>query len=253
MRRSMKPIGYLDKNHRSLGRSNRREPFATILLLFLVALYVLIPDPFIRISHAVFVPIYLYGRNISVEIPRNSEDGNAIRLAIIARPPQVPYDHLIVAVPPSIAFDIGTIVSNNDGIPVGRLDRQLTDNNATVILFSSSVAEESYSINDYVTVGSGIGGGGLEFSIPIEISVAVGDAVIHQKTGVVVAYVVGVKEEESGIVQKVFAPLSVNFFRITAVYVEKTKESVVVEEKEEEDVEKKPAKRATDDTQAFSV
>ncbi len=101
---------------------------------------------------------------------------------VIVRPPQTSYDTLII----DLGKDAG--VKENDfatyhGIALGRVTA-VDAQSATVSLFSTSGKEQDAILGEprAVAVARGLGGGAFELSVPHDVTVAAGDAVMFPGT-----------------------------------------------------------------------
>ncbi len=97
---------------------------------------------------------------------------------VIARPPQSPYDTLLIAAGSATGARVGMEVFASTGTPIGVVDR-VTDDYATVRLFTSSGEETLGWIGSKATPVTlrGTGGGTFSVAVTRPSSAAVGDHV----------------------------------------------------------------------------
>ena len=191
--------------------------------LFL-ATYLIFPSFYVAVSQKVFT--FWYARHahfypevsgaFSVDNPVASD--KEVPLYVIARPPQTPYDLLVVKAPDGYdEQNISRYVYHDRSVPVGYIAEMYSAVYA-VTLFSAPESSEQFSVGDYVTVGVGQGGGGLSLQVPVGVSVSVGMPITHQATGSVVGSVVAVEDLPEKNIQRVSGALQVSPFQVVVLY-----------------------------------
>jgi len=102
-----------------------------------------------------------------------------ILAAVLVRPPQTPYDTLILDVGSRLGISAGDIVYSAGGIALGTIN-DVTAGTAKVVLFSNTNVETSAIIerNDLAVTLHGVGGGGFELQAPQETDILKGDTLI---------------------------------------------------------------------------
>ncbi len=102
-----------------------------------------------------------------------------ILAGVIARPPSVPYDLLVIDRGSAHGIEIGAVVYQAENHAIGLVSR-VYDKTSLVTLFSSSGAETSVYIYgpDIFAYAYGEGGGVMRISVPQGIVLSVGDAVV---------------------------------------------------------------------------
>lgn len=135
---------------------------------------------------------------------------------VIARPPQSPYDVLVVdigkeqgIVPGNLAYGIG-------GIPIGKV-QEVTNTTSRVVMFSN-VGEKNQVIVERTGLSlsiEGIGGGNFETQVAHDADIAVGDSIILPQFGAaVVASVAAIDASVTSALKRVLLRVPVNVFNL---------------------------------------
>ena len=126
---------------------------------------------------------YLYQENLDlkVRLQRNAEQG-VLLAGVVARPPQTPYDTLIIDTGEREGVLVGNFVSAGGTLLVGAVS-QVYPTTARVILFSApgEMHNALLYLRDNKTVPltlEGQGGGGFLSRVPVGTHASVGDAVL---------------------------------------------------------------------------
>ena len=144
-----------------------------------------------------------------------------VRASIIGRPPQMPYDNLLINRGQSHGVEVGALVLGSERSIVGRV-REVSSNFATVELTSASTALLSGIISrtGEVVELRGSGGGTISTHVPIEFDIQVGDTVLFSYESNYVAAIVGVVETNQAQGNKtVLLSLPVNISKTETVYI----------------------------------
>jgi cell shape-determining protein MreC len=107
-----------------------------------------------------------------------SSAGNELLAGVLARPPESPYDSLVVAAGTSDGISQGALVYSAGGTPIGTIQTVLAQS-SVVSLFSTAGRKTSGWIGENripVTL-SGVGAGAFTATIPQTSSIAAGDTV----------------------------------------------------------------------------
>lgn len=197
----------------------------TFIALLLIT-YLFFPSFYISISQRLFAVIYRHNAQ-SLQEFNNARlhsgvyvKNDILPLNIIARPPQTPYDFLIATTASGHGQEkeIAHYVYNSSLIPIGYIEKKYKSL-YVVALFSSPKSNEKFSVNGYVSRGSGEGGGSFSIQIPADISVKIGMPITHQVTGTVVSVVAAIKYLPEKNIQQVIGILHSNPLQIATLYV----------------------------------
>jgi len=172
-----------------------------------------------------------YGRNQLVA------SGTLILANVILKPPQSPYDVLVVDVGADRRVTVGQQVFSQGGIPAGRVTG-VFGSTAKIALFSS-VGEKTHlaleRTGESLSV-EGRGGGNFETEVGQEMDIVVGDRVVlSQFNGAVVASVVEVEANPTSASRRVFLHSAINVFKLRwveiahALFIPKTLPAELVE------------------------
>lgn len=112
---------------------------------------------------------------------------------ILAKPPQTPYDVIILDVGKSNGVDVGDYVYVSDNIFLGRVIRANEKTSSVHLASSPGIETQSvvFPVDMFITV-TGLGGGIFQAKLPIDIHIEVGDRVVTRGSS---PYVVGIVEE----------------------------------------------------------
>lgn len=140
--------------------------------------------------------------------------GSVVLANVISKPPQSPYDVLIVDVGENVGIDVGAEVYGLGGIPIG-LVHETVSGTSRVVLFSSVGEEHQATLNRTgatITL-KGVGGGNIEAQAAQDLDVRVGDTVsLPVFGGAVVAEVVDIEHIETQASKTVLLKVPVNVF-----------------------------------------
>lgn len=191
--------------------------------LFLVT-YLIFPSLYVAVSQKLFTFWYARHAHFYSDVSDISSVGHVtvldgeVPLYVIARPPQTPYDLLLVKAPDARGVqDISHYVYHGKSVPVGYVAGKYSSVYA-VALFSAPQSREQFSVGEYVAVGVGQGGGSFSLQVPAAVSVSVDMPIIHQATGSVVGFVVAVEDLPEKNIQKVSGVLAISPFQMAVLY-----------------------------------
>ena len=202
----------------------QRSSFFSLLsygsIALLLFIYLLFPSVYKSLSVTLFSLVY------SVHQPSPTTDlftiapQGSLRLQVVARPPQTPYDFLIVTHPLDPIADslVGHYVYTANSIPIGYIKEQRKEQ-FIIILFSSPVSEEYFSIKGAIGKGEGLGGGGIALFLPAITEIYVADQVIHQATGIPIGEVIAISKKPEKQIIRATSTLPLSPISITSVYV----------------------------------
>lgn len=149
-----------------------------------------------------------YGRSSLVE---QTTLGN-----VIARPPQSPYDVLIVDIGSEQGIVPGNLVYGIGGIPIGRVG-EVTDTTSKVVMFSN-VGEKNQVIVERTGLAlsvEGIGGGNFETQVAHDTDIVVDDLIIlPQFDAAVVASVAAIDANVTSALKQVLFRVPINVFNL---------------------------------------
>ena len=188
-----------------------------VLLLFI---YVLFPSVYKNLSVALFSLVYtVHKPSSAIEVFTTAPQGS-LRLQVVARPPQTPYDFLIATHPLDPIADslVGHYVYTAYSIPIGYIKEQRKEQ-FIIVLFSSPVSEDHFSIKGAIGKGEGLGGGGIALFLPSTTEVYVDDQVIHQATGIPIGEVIAISKKPEKQIVRATSALPLSPISITSLYV----------------------------------
>jgi cell shape-determining protein MreC len=147
--------------------------------------------------------------------------GENVTAIIVARPPQIPLDSLL------INGGTNNEIFNNSFVLVGERNLigkvvEVSKNKSTVVLdtFAGVVTHGFVARTDEIIEIKGTGGG-LEAKMPIDFDIKVGDKIMVNGSAVYLAAVVGAIEEDRSLgFKNVFLSLPVDMSKINMVFVE---------------------------------
>lgn len=144
-----------------------------------------------------------------------------ITAAVIARPPQIPMDSLLLDRGSDDGLKLGDQVFLSENILIGRI-ALISSKTATIAMTSSadfisygyvSRTEESFEIK-------GAGGGFMEANVPIDFDIKENDKIISQGSAdYLIAVVSSVEEDKSAGLKSVLMSLPINFDKIRVAFV----------------------------------
>lgn len=151
---------------------------------------------------------------------RPSEE--AISAPVIARPPQVPLDTLLLGAGEDDGLKEGDMVLAGDRVLVGQIVK-ISRNTATVKL-NSFAGNISYGFSERTLEPiemQGVGGGSMEVRVPIDFDILVSDKIMTEGgKAYLIAGVAGVEEDRSLGFKKVLMALPVNISKSNIVFIE---------------------------------
>jgi cell shape-determining protein MreC len=166
-----------------------------------------------------FDTLYQEHQDLLQAYGRSSYAGSVVLGNVISKPPQSPYDIILVDVGSKSGISLGSRVYGLGGIPLGRVG-ETTDSQAKIILFSS-VGEESQAILERTGVSvvlKGVGGGNMESEVGQDMDIVPGDKVLlPQFNGALVAIVVDVEKTATSAFKKVLYRTPINIFHMRFV------------------------------------
>lgn len=159
--------------------------------------------------------------NVLLELVGRRPDSNMVAAAVLTRPPQTPYDIIIIDTGSEESVALGSEVSLPEGPILGAVS-EVFPKRARVKLFSAS-GEETNAVleRDGVSVVlEGAGGGSFKFIIPRDIRVEKGDKILS--LGIVPSLLAIVREvstRSTDSFQEVLAQGPTNIFALRFVFV----------------------------------
>gem|GEM_PF-1237074 len=172
----------------------------------------------------------LYQENILLKTRYGRTDAgvqNAVLAGIIARPPQLPYDMLIVDAGSNNNLHVGDIVSVGSAV-IGTVS-EIYPTTARIELFSLSGKEVNGMLGGVAITTEGQGGGSMMVKLPVGIPVAIGDTVsLSNIGGGVFGIVTEVCAPTSSAIKTVYIKLPVNLFTIKFIMVDTGKNHVFI-------------------------
>lgn len=150
--------------------------------------------------------------------------GNFIAAGVIARPPQIPLDSMLLDKGSTNGLNNGDLILAGDRILIGKIV-EITKNRATVAL-NSFAGMVSYGYvartNESIEV-SGVGGGSIEVKVPIDFDIAVGDKIMTGGSLQFLVAVVGsIEEDRSSGFKNVLMSLPANISEVNIVFIAPT-------------------------------
>jgi cell shape-determining protein MreC len=120
----------------------------------------------------------LYEENLSLKERLGREaQPNAALAAVILRPPEVPYDTLLIDIGEDADIAVGSRVAAQGSLVIGTIS-EVYAHSARVVLFSSPEKEYDGFLRGTIPVKvEGQGGGALSMQVPYDAQVKVGDTV----------------------------------------------------------------------------
>jgi len=160
--------------------------------------------------------------NLSVVLGESGASG--IMAEVVARPPQSPYDTLVLAQGSRAGVTKGMEVFGAGGVPLGIITKVSSDYSRAVLFSASSVSTAGWVGKNNVAVTlQGAGGGAMTATLSRSAGIAEGDIVFVPGPGMlpvgVVQRVDG--EQSSPVVTLLIAP-ALNLFSVTVVLLRET-------------------------------
>jgi cell shape-determining protein MreC len=173
----------------------------------------------------------LYAENVELKsrLGRAPQHASVLLATVVSRPPQNPYDVLVLDVGRDHDVSVGDMVAAGGSVYIGRV-AEVYATASRVVLFSA--AGETYSANLRLSAATsslaisvqGQGGGSLTAEVPSGIPVSVGDPVLFPSiTPEFAAQVVAIEEKDQASFKTVYLQLPVNIYSLE--YVEVHRES----------------------------
>ena len=190
------------------------------LLALIIVTYGIFPSAYARVSQVIFTAVYRYHNPDIPRMPPPSSDMQV--LYTVARPPQMPYDSMLMTLPDRGSdheAPVGLYVYGADGTPVGYIQER-RGSLYVVVLFSSPLSSERFSVGGYVTEGVGSGSGSFFLQIPSGNGAEVGTPIVHQVTGATVSHVAAVENIAEKNIMRVSGVISINPFETAVLYTE---------------------------------
>lgn len=130
---------------------------------------------------------------------RNVSNDKMTLAAVLIRPPQTPYDSIIIDAGSLMGLQVGDIIYAEMNYAIGRVV-EVSDKSATIILFSSSNQKANVLIASTTTavLAEGRGGGNFYIKLPKNIDVAVGDPIIWPDIQTMILGAVDVIDSDDG-------------------------------------------------------
>ncbi len=156
-------------------------------------------------------------QNLLSAYGRNASSSNFVLGNVIAKPPQSPYDVLIIDVGNDHGVGVGESVYGPGEILVGRVN-EVTDSSSKVVLFSSVGEKSDVTVertSESISI-IGTGGGNLEAEAAQEMDIIIGDTVVlPQFNGAIIASVVSIDTSVTSAFKRVLlkSPLNIFSFR----------------------------------------
>ena len=167
---------------------------------------------------------YLRSENEELKSLLSRDDNKKFILAsIVSRPPQSPYDVIIIDAGTVDGTELGMKVIAYSNIIIGHIT-EVFSKSSKVILISSPGEETNVFIENAkaAAVSVGLGGGNMEIKIPSSIQVSSGDAIMTMGTFPLLAGTVEkIEMNLSDPFQKILFRLPVNFQQIKHIMIEK--------------------------------
>lgn len=147
---------------------------------------------------------------------------NFLAAEIIARPPQIPLDSVLINKGSKDGIKKGDAALAASGVLVGNV-ADVYDSTSIVALSSfpgTSISGHIERTGEQIEI-NGTGGGNMQSKVPIDLDIGQGDRIVVSGTGANIASIAGVIEEDkaSGF-KTVFFSLPVNPSRIRIIFIE---------------------------------
>ncbi len=166
-----------------------------------------------------FDTLYQEHQDLLLAYNRSSNAGSVVLANVIAKPPQSPYDVILVDIGSASGISLGSRVYGLGGIPLGRVG-EVTTSQAKIILFSS-VGEENQAVIERTGAAitlKGVGGGNMESEVGQDLDIIPGDKILlPQFNGALIASVVEVDKTATSAFKKVLYRTPINIFHMRFV------------------------------------
>lgn len=164
----------------------------------------------------------LYQENIALktQLGRSDTAINAVLAAVVARPPGVPYDTLIIDAGQNFGISKGDLVAGGEGALIGEVS-DVYGGTSRVVLFSSPGTTHEGLLDGTLPVDvEGAGAGALTAQVPTGTQVVLGDMVeLPSIAAGITAVVAHVEETQSGSFKTLDLSLPANVFSLRFVSV----------------------------------
>ena len=164
----------------------------------------------------------LYQENLTLKQQYSREDfdvSHPVLAGIVARPPQLPYDALIIDAGADHGLKIGNAVSVGSGV-IGTIV-EVYPHNARVQLFSSAGRETPGMLDGAFVTAEGQGSGAMMIRLPTGVSAAIGDPVVLTGiSGGVFGIVTRIETSASSALKSVYLRAPADLFAIAFVMVD---------------------------------
>ncbi len=119
--------------------------------------------------------------------------------AVLVRPPQTPYDSIVIDVGSTMGLSVGDIVYAEMDYAIGKV-ASVSGTHAVITLFSSSGQKEDVLVGSSTTavLAEGRGGGNFYIKMPRNIVVKPGDPIVWPDIGTILLGVVSVVDSGNG-------------------------------------------------------
>lgn len=159
--------------------------------------------------------------NILLNLVGRKQKTNIVVASVLTRPPQTPYDVIIIDAGSNESVTIGSEVSLPEG-PILGIISEVFPKNAKVKLYSASGQETNAVLerNNIPVILVGTGGGNFRLSLPRDIAVEKGDRILSSDiTARHLATVGEISVEPTDSFQEVLAQSPTNIFTLRFVFV----------------------------------
>ena len=160
-------------------------------------------------------------KNILLELVGRKQESNIVIAAVLTRPPQTPYDVIIIDAGSNESVAVGSEVSLPEG-PILGIVFEVFPKRAKVRLFSAN-GEETDAVlerNNLPVVLAGTGGGNFKLSLPRDMAVEKGDRILSADiTRRHLATVGEVNVRPTDSFKEVLAQSPINIFALRFVFV----------------------------------
>ena len=160
-------------------------------------------------------------KNILLELVGRKQESNIVIAAVLTRPPQTPYDVIIIDAGSNESLTIGSEVSLPEG-PILGIISEVFPKSAKVKLFSAS-GEETNAVlerNNVPVTLVGSGGGNFKLTLPRDIAIEKGDRILSPDiTSRPLATVGEISVRPTDSFKEVLAKSPTNIFSLRFVFV----------------------------------
>ncbi|KKT96743.1 MAG: hypothetical protein UW97_C0003G0004 [Parcubacteria group bacterium GW2011_GWA2_45_15] len=160
-------------------------------------------------------------KNILLELVGRKQESNIVIAAVLTRPPQTPYDVIIIDAGSNESLTIGSEVSLPEG-PILGIISEIFPKSAKVKLFSAS-GEETNAVlerNNVPVTLVGSGGGNFKLTLPRDIAIEKGDRILSPDiTSRPLATVGEISVRPTDSFKEVLAKSPTNIFSLRFVFV----------------------------------